>query len=138
MWTQTYWYGARTAPDRADWSAVRVLQPAVAGKEKAITSRPLSSIGRPAGALSPKVSPAFTGDLGHDVSGDPIIRIRFDGVTCCACPCAPPLRQAILNRVRWCHAASSRTSTTTRKGYGCVRQMIKGTSAHSSGVSPPS
>ena len=26
---------------------------------------------------------------GHDVSGDPVIRIRFDGATCRACPARP-------------------------------------------------
>jgi transposase len=31
---------------------------------------------------------------GHDVSGDPVIRIRFDGVTCRACPTRPACTSA--------------------------------------------
>jgi len=31
---------------------------------------------------------------GHDVSGDPVVRIRFDGATCRACPTRKPCTSA--------------------------------------------
>ena len=51
------------ASDRCGGSAVWVLQPATAGRAKAMTCRPLSSIGRPSRRAVPKAIPVSTGGL---------------------------------------------------------------------------
>jgi transposase len=40
-------------------------------------------------AHCPQGHPSVNWRPGHDVSGDPVIRIRFDGATCRACPARP-------------------------------------------------
>ena len=55
-------------------------------RAEATTCRPLSSIGRPSRRAVPRDRPASIGGLDIDVSGDPVMRIRFDGATCRACP----------------------------------------------------
>ena len=57
--------GHRPDPHQIDvvGSAVWVLQPAIGGKGKAMTCRPLSSIGRPSRHAVPKATPVSTGGL---------------------------------------------------------------------------
>ena len=108
----------------ADWSAVRVLQPAMAGRKGDNLQAFVIDWQAGRRAVSQGCRQHSLATWATMCRGIPSFA---SGLTGCAAVRALALLhwQAILNRgggVR----ASSRTSTTTRKGYGCVRADHQG------------